>query len=210
MVRTTAALMTAVTASIWILVSRWERPGRRAQHRVRLHSPPLVRLGDASLYIALVYPLLVVIAPSWTYDGWANWSSSMDAVLQGAGLVLWVVGMAGVVWASRVMGRQLAINGLADDHELVTRGPYRYVRHPVYAAFAAIAIGTALVFRSYVVLGLSAMVVVAGRWWASAEEGLLASSEGFGDAYGTYAARTGRFVPRLRGRVSQGRLPGGP
>jgi protein-S-isoprenylcysteine O-methyltransferase Ste14 len=109
------------------------------------------------------------------------------------------MGVAVLLWASRVMGRHLAIDGLAEDHELVTRGPYHYVRHPVYAAFAAIAIGTALAFRSYLVLGLSAMVVIAGRWWASAEEGLLASSEGFGDAYSTYAARTGRFVPRLRG-----------
>ena len=64
--------------------------------------------------------------------------------------------------------------------------------------FAAIAIGTALVFRSYVLLGLSVMLMVTGRWWANAEERLLASAEGFGDVYRTYAARTGRFFPRLR------------
>jgi protein-S-isoprenylcysteine O-methyltransferase Ste14 len=191
--------MTVLNATVWILVSRWEAPGRTAQHRVRLHSPWFVRLGDVGLYIALVYPLLVVIAPSWTYDGWANWSSSMDPVLQGAGMVSWIAGMAVLLWASRVMGRHLAIDGLAEDHELVTHGPYRYIRHPVYAAFAATAIGTALVFRSYVVLGLSALVVIACRWWARAEEALLASPEGFGEAYGTYAARTGRFLPRPRG-----------
>jgi hypothetical protein len=46
-------------------------------------------------------------------------------------------------------------------------------------------------------LGLSVMLMVSGRWWASAEETLLASSEGFGDVYRSYAARTGRFFPRL-------------
>lgn len=106
--------------------------------------------------------------------------------------------MAVLLWASRVLGRHLAIDGLAEDHELVTRGPYRYVRHPVYASFAAIVIGTALVFRSYVLAGLSVMLIVTGRWWAHAEERLLASSEGFGDVYRTYAAHTGRFLPRLR------------
>ncbi|MBA2632497.1 MAG: isoprenylcysteine carboxylmethyltransferase family protein [Chloroflexi bacterium] len=106
--------------------------------------------------------------------------------------------MAVLLWGSRVMGRHLAIDGLAEDHELVTHGPYRYLRHPVYASFAAIASGTALVFRSYVMLGLSVMLVVTERWWASAEERLLASTEGFGDSYRTYAARTGRFFPRLR------------
>lgn len=199
MVRLLAALMAAVNASVWVLVSRWERPGKGAQHRVKLHAPRLIRLGfDVGVYTSLTYPVLVVIAPRWTYDGWGNWSSSMDAALQAAGLALWMLGVAVLLWASWVMGRHLAINGLAEDHELVTDGPYRYFRHPVYVSFAVIAIGTALVFRSYVLLGLSVMLMVTGRWWANAEERLLASTEGFGDVYRTYAARTGRFFPRLR------------
>lgn len=96
------------------------------------------------------------------------------------------------------MGRHMAIDGVAEDHDLVTHGPYRYVRHPIYASLAAIALGTALVFRSFVVLGLSVMLMVSGRWWANAEESLLGSADGFGDVYRTYAARTGRFFPRLK------------
>jgi protein-S-isoprenylcysteine O-methyltransferase Ste14 len=116
--------------------------------------------------------------------------------------------MAVLLWSSRVMGRHLAIEGLAEDHELVTHGPYRYVRHPVYASFAAIAIGTALVFRSFVLLGLSVMLAVTEQWWANTEERLLGSSEGFGEVYSTYAARTGRFLPRPgRPRRSRGRRP---
>lgn len=199
MVRLLAALMAAVGASAWVLVSRWERPGKGAQHRVTLRAPRLIRLGfDVSLYTSFVYPVLVLIAPRWTYEGWGNWSSSIDAALQASGLVLWVLGMVVFLSASWVMGRHLAVDGLAEDHELVTHGPYRFLRHPVYASFAAIAIGAALVFRSYVLLGLSVVLVVTGRWWANAEERLLASTEGFGDIYRTYAARTGRFFPRLR------------
>jgi protein-S-isoprenylcysteine O-methyltransferase Ste14 len=198
MVRLLAVVMAAVNASAWIAVSRWERPGARAQHRVRLRAPRLVRLGfGAGLYASLLYPVLVVVTPRRTFEGKGNWSSRRDGALQTSGLILWMLGMAVLVWASRVMGRHLAIDGLAEDHDLVTHGPYRYLRHPVYASFAAIAIGTTLVFRSYVMLGLSVMMVVTGRWWANAEERLLASSQGFGDAYRTYAARTGRFFPRL-------------
>jgi protein-S-isoprenylcysteine O-methyltransferase Ste14 len=117
-----------------------------------------------------------------------------------------MLGVAVLLWASRVMGRHLAIDGLAEDHELVTHGPYRYVRHPVYVSFAALAVGTALAFRSYVLLGLSVMLMITGRWWANAEEELLASTEGFGDVYRTYAARTGRFYPRFeRPQGSDGR-----
>ena len=199
MVRLLAALMAAVHASAWVLVSRWERRGNGAQHRVKLRAPRLIRLGfDVALYTSLVYHVFVVIAPRWTYEGWGTWRSSIDAALRAGGLVLWMLGVAVLLWASWVMGRHLAIDGLAEDHELVTHGPYRYLRHPVYVSFAAIAIGTALVFRSYVLLGLSVMLMVTGRWWANAEERLLASTEGFGDVYRTYAARTGRFFPRLR------------
>ncbi len=201
MVRLLAAVMAAVNASAWVVVTRWERPGTRVRHRVKLRPPRLIELGfNVGLYSSLVYPVLVVVAPRWTIEGWGNWSSRRDAALQTGGLVSWMVGMAVLLWGSRVMGRHLAIDGLAEDHELVTGGPYRYVRHPVYASFAAIAIGTALIFRSYVLLGLSVILMVTGRWWANAEERLLASNEGFGDVYRTYAARTGRFLPRLRDR----------
>lgn len=200
MVRLVAAVMAAVNASAWVVVSRWERPGKSATYRVRLRAPRLIGLGfDVGLFSSLVYPLLVAVAPRWTFAGWGNWSSRGDAALRASGLVLWMLGMAVLLWSSRVMGRHLAVDGLAEGHELVTDGPYRYARHPVYASFVAISIGTALAFRSYVVLGLSAILMLAGRWWASAEERLLASSEGFNDAYRTYAARTGRFFPRLRG-----------
>ena len=111
---------------------------------------------------------------------------------------MWLLGIAVLLWASRVMGGYLAIEGLTPAHELVTRGPYRYVRHPVYASFMAIGAGTALVFRSYLLLGPFVLLVTTGLWWVRAEERLLASHDGFGDAYRAYAARTGRLLPRLR------------
>jgi protein-S-isoprenylcysteine O-methyltransferase Ste14 len=198
-IRLLAGSMALVASSAWLLISRWERPGTRAEHRVRLRAPPLIKHGfDVALFAQLVYPILVLIAPDWTYEGPANWSWSIDVPAQTAGLILWMLGMTVLLWASRVMRRYLAIDGLATGHELVTHGPYRYVRHPVYGSFMAIALGTGLVFRSYLLLGLSVVLILTGLWWARAEERLLASTEGFGDAYRAYAARTGRFLPSLR------------
>jgi protein-S-isoprenylcysteine O-methyltransferase Ste14 len=54
------------------------------------------------------------------------------------------------------------------------------------------------VFRSYVLAGVAVVSVMATVWWVAAEEQLLASPEGLGDAYRTYTERTGRFLPRLR------------
>jgi protein-S-isoprenylcysteine O-methyltransferase Ste14 len=84
------------------------------------------------------------------------------------------------------------------NHQLVSDGPYRYVRHPVYTSMMAIAVGSSLAFRSYLLLGVTALTIVTHLWWAAAEEKLLSSPEGLGDAYRTYASRTGRFLPGVR------------
>lgn len=194
-----AVLMTVVNGAMWLLVSRWERPGRAARLRAKLRPPVFIRWGgDLAQVAPLLYPVVVVVAPVWGYDGWLNWSSSIDLALQCIGLALWAVGVTVVVWAGRVLGRYMSVDGLTVDHELVTSGPYRYVRHPVYTCFTAIAVGTGLVFRSYLLMGLAVAWVAATKWWAAAEEKLLASPEAFGDGYLAYTERTGRFLPKLR------------
>jgi protein-S-isoprenylcysteine O-methyltransferase Ste14 len=194
-----AALMIVVHGAMWWLVSRWERSGPAARLRARLRPPALIgRGGDLAQIVPLLYPAVVVVAPGWGYEGWFNWSSGLDLLLQGFGLTLWAAGIIVLVWAARALGRYMSVDGLTVDHELVTSGPYRYVRHPVYAAFTAIAAGTGLVFRSYLLVGVAVVWVAACMWWVAAEEKLLASPQGFGEDYGSYIRRTGRFLPRLR------------
>lgn len=194
-----AALMTVAHGATWLLVSRWERPGRQAQLRAKLRPPALISNGgDLAQVVPLLYPVFVVVAARWSYDGWLNWSSRIDLLLQGIGLGLWAAGIIVVVWAARVLGRYMSVDGLTVDHQLVTSGPYRYIRHPVYASFTAIAAGTSLVFRSYLLMGVAVVWVAATMWWVAAEEKLLASNQGFGDHYRAYSKRTGRFLPRLK------------
>jgi protein-S-isoprenylcysteine O-methyltransferase Ste14 len=194
-----AVAMGVVHGVVWVLTTRWERSGRSAQLRVGSHPPPLfARAGYVALVIPLLYPVVVAIAPRWGYEGVANWSSRIDAALLGIGLGLWAAGMSVLVWAARTLGGYMDVNGVAEDHELVASGPYRYVRHPIYGSFTAIAIGLGLVFRSYLLAGVAAAWSVAAWWGAAAEEALLASPDGLGDAYRSYSERTGRFIPRLR------------
>jgi protein-S-isoprenylcysteine O-methyltransferase Ste14 len=194
-----AVLMGGAHGVVWVLVSRWERPGRSARLRARLPQPRLAtRGGYVAQVVPLLYPAVVVIAPGWGYEGWLNWSSPIDGVLQGVGLGLWVAGMVMLVWAGRTLGRYMDVDGVAEDHELVASGPYRYVRHPVYGSFTAIAVGLGLVFRSYLLVGVAVVWLAASMRWAAQEEALLASPEGLGDTYRSYSERTGRFLPRLR------------
>jgi protein-S-isoprenylcysteine O-methyltransferase Ste14 len=191
--------MAATNAAAWVLWSRWERPGYGVELRARVKPLPLIgRGGDLVQVIPFVYPVLVVVAPGWAYEGWLNWSTRIDPALQAVGASLWAMGIGVGLWAAQVIGGYGAFSGVTVDHQLVSEGPYRYVRHPIYTALIAIAVGTTLVFRSYLLMGVAAVSIATHLWWAAGEEKLLSSPDGLGHAYRTYASRTGRFLPRVR------------
>lgn len=63
-----------------------------------------------------------------------------------AGAALCVVGLAFAIWARVVLGRNWGMPMTQHESpELVTSGPYRFVRHPIYTGLGAMMIGTALV-----------------------------------------------------------------
>src|SRR5256885_14934739 len=113
-----------------------------------------------------------------------------------AGLVLQGVGIALMLWARLTFGRR-SFHATADPTAggLVTAGPYRYWRHPIYAAVLLImwtgvlARGTAPMLLDLAIAALAtAMTMVR----VQAEEQLLRASM---PEYAGYAARTKRFIP---------------
>jgi protein-S-isoprenylcysteine O-methyltransferase Ste14 len=78
------------------------------------------------------------------------------------------------------------------EPELVTSGPYRLVRHPIYSGLLVAVLGTALVTN---LLGLGIVVVMTGYFYycASVEETNLTAT--FPIAYPAYRARTKMLIP---------------
>lgn len=77
--------------------------------------------------------------------------------LAGFGLILAGVGLRRS--AARALGPRFTVEvALLDDHELVADGPYRWIRHPNYAALLLIALGTALMTRSALAVGVAVAV----------------------------------------------------
>ncbi|HEY0334027.1 MAG TPA: PEMT/PEM2 methyltransferase family protein, partial [Stenotrophomonas sp.] len=65
--------------------------------------------------------------------GWGRLPAPWLPVLQWAGCALIVTGLALRIWAVHVLARFFTVDvGIRADHQLVRRGPYRWVRHPSY------------------------------------------------------------------------------
>jgi protein-S-isoprenylcysteine O-methyltransferase Ste14 len=87
-------------------------------------------------------------------------------------------------------------------HGVCTSGAYRYVRHPVYAAFSSIgALGLALYFNHPVFLLWFVAIQLLWRWLVRSEEQMMVRE--FGEEYELYMERTGRLFPRLGKRRSK-------
>ena len=116
-------------------------------------------------------------------------------IMRTIGLVFMAAGVGVGLWSAIYLGRGLTPSQLPNGSvDLVTRGPYRFVRHPMYTAVVLLGIGMAIRSGSWIVtLALVALVVlfaIKSRW----EELHLSNSF---PGYGHYVASTGRFVPRL-------------
>ena len=112
-----------------------------------------------------------------------------------AGLVLAVGGVTFALWAMRTLGRHFDLElEVHADHEVVRRGPYALVRHPIYAGLIVHTIGLCLATGNVLLaagslFGTVPILVLRAR----AEEALL--REQLGAAYDEYAKRVGMLVP---------------
>jgi protein-S-isoprenylcysteine O-methyltransferase Ste14 len=113
------------------------------------------------------------------------------------GAALTLIGLLFTVWARVYLGRNWSGTGVTikADHELVTRGPYGLVRHPIYSGLALAFIGTALAVGEWrgVLAVMLALIAIGHR--IVVEERFM--REQFGAAYDTYAQRVRAFVPGL-------------
>jgi protein-S-isoprenylcysteine O-methyltransferase Ste14 len=150
----------------------------------------VIRVAGLLLWLS---PVAYLVQPEWM-----AWSK--------AGLPTWVrwlgVGVgaactAGIYWLFRSIGTGITpTSATRAGHVLCTRGPYRWVRHPLYTFGASFFLAFAMIADNWFIalLGLLAFAVMAIR--TPAEEANLI--ETFGDEYREYMRRTGRYVPRLR------------
>ena len=193
-------LVFKIAALVLLTVYRVVRRVWESRLRSRLKEEPTVVRAPLRERVllgtmgALTVPLFVWFFTPWldfahlAVPEWARW----------AGAIVIVLG----VWYFSRTHEALAHNWsplleLREGSSLVTTGPYRLVRHPMYSAALVIDLGLALLSANWLVAGtmlLGLAVLVLGR--VRDEERMM--TDAYGDEYRDYMARTGRLMPRLR------------
>lgn len=118
---------------------------------------------------------------------------SSNSIADGVGVCLCLAGQGFAVWARRHLGRNWGIPmSLKEGHELITTGPYRYLRHPIYTGILLAMLGSSIaVGRVWLVV-----LMVVGLFLiysARTEEQLM--MQAFPREYPEYKKKTKALIP---------------
>jgi protein-S-isoprenylcysteine O-methyltransferase Ste14 len=151
----------------------------------------IIRIGGLILWLS---PLAYLINPAWM-----AWSKlGLPEWVRWIGVGVGILCTLGIYWLFSSIGSGITpTSATRKEHRLVTSGPYRWVRHPLYTVGSSLFIAFGMMADNWFIalLGILAFIAMAAR--TPKEEANLI--EKFGDEYREYMKRTGRFFPRLGG-----------
>jgi protein-S-isoprenylcysteine O-methyltransferase Ste14 len=154
----------------------------------------LVVLSLWGFFIPLIYSLT-----SWLDFANYRWSPATKARVGSIGTVL----LGAAIWLFWRSHRDLGKNWspsleISAQQTLITHGVYRTIRHPMYASGWLLSLAQALLLQNWVA-GPAGVVAFLPLYFLRVPREEQMMVDHFGDDYRSYAAQTGRILPRLRG-----------
>ena len=136
--------------------------------------------------------LLWLVNPAWVT--WSRFPA--PAWLRVTAIFAAICIVPAFIWLFRSIGLNISPRETTRaGHELVTAGPYRYIRHPLYSFGLGFFALLSLAAANWWVMSVLALAFAAIVMRTRSEEANLVAR--FGDEYRNYMARTGRFLPRI-------------
>jgi len=148
-----------------------------------------LRLCGIAAWLGTIVYLINPVWMAWAAIGLPPW-------LRLVGLPLGFFALAWLFWMLRTLGPNLTDTvTVRASATLVTGGPYRWARHPMYLSVAILELSCSLITANAFIAIAGALCVAMLMKRTPTEEAKLV--ERFGEAYRQYARRTGRFLPRF-------------
>ena len=195
-------LLTATVWAYWLGVGMMIVGAHRKTHRLAGLVPeqrlerfmwivwvPLVAAWVSLPFLALVRTHALLAMPVFVHQSaayaWLRWIAAVCAVI--------CLLLTSVCWSRMGTHWRMDIS-LKGEEELITDGPFRHVRHPIYALSMLLMICSAVVVPTVPMLVVAIVHLVLNYLKARNEENHLLTVHG--DRYRRYLARTGRFFPK--------------
>lgn len=174
----------------------FRRKARKSGESIsRLDEGPLALLLRLTLTLPLLASFVAYVAnPRWMawsavdLPKWVHWI--------GCGLALGCIPL--FWWVLSNIGKNISETVLTKkDHQLVTKGPYRWMRHPLYAVALLQLCSLSIIAGNWFMLLLWSLGLLVFRFVVipKEEEKLIMA---FGQEYGRYQKVTGALMPRFR------------
>jgi len=154
---------------------------------------PVSKVAGLLGLVGFISILIFAINPGWLAFADLN----LPTWLRWAGMGAALLGFALLQWAQVTLGRSWSDTPrMMKEQTLVTEGPYRYIRHPIYTAFLLILGSTLFISSNWLVgvcmIGMTSLEIISRIRY---EERLMA--EYFGEQYRAYMQKTGRLLPKV-------------
>lgn len=151
----------------------------------------LIKIGGLVLWLS---PFVYLINPAWM-----SWSKiGLPESVRWLGVGIGILCVMGVYWLFSSIGSGITpTSATRKQHILVTSGPYRWVRHPLYTVGSSMFVAFGMMADNWFIAGLGILTFILMASRTPKEEANLI--EKFGDEYREYMKRTGRFFPKLGG-----------
>lgn len=180
------AVMWLAWAAYWWIASRDVKTiARRESLRSRLLHLAIVSAAFVLLWLP-DFPVPVLGERFLPVAVWPSW----------VGLLLTFAGLLFAAWARIQLGRNWSATvTVKENHDLVTSGPYRFVRHPIYTGLLLGLAGLAVARAEW--RGVLAVALAFGAFWRKLRIEERWMREQFGAVYEDYARRVSALIPTL-------------
>lgn len=173
------------------------------RRRARVEGGTIARREEGASFVALrlavALPLLGGILAYLINPRWMAWSAfNAPSWLRWVGVAAGILSIPSVYWVLQSLGKNVSETVLTkDDHELVTVGPYRWIRHPLYTTGLTLLLAVGLIAANAALLLFVVLAAILIRSVVIPREEA-ALERRFGEEYRQYVRRTGCLLPRLR------------
>jgi protein-S-isoprenylcysteine O-methyltransferase Ste14 len=152
---------------------------------------PKTYLQTLPLYLSTI--TLVVLIVSLFQVGTLEYKSE-NQIVRIIGLVFYLIFSWVQVWSTKVLGDNYSQDiAIKKEHKLITKCPFKFIRHPQYLSQILMDIGGAAATLSFILLPLAIIQITFLIMRASLEDKLL--EKHFGDDFRSFKKKTGQIFP---------------